>query len=233
MRVIVVDDSALIREGLARILVDDGMDVVAALSSAEDLAETVDRTEPDVVILDIRMAPDFTDEGIRAAHALRARSTGPGGPLAQPTSDSHSAWELFRDDKGGLGYLLKDRVLDIDDFLASVRRVAVGGTALDPQVVKQLVSLSRPTDRRGTTLSEREREVLSLMAEGLANPAIAERLTVGLRTVETHVNRVFTKLGLIPEGHEHRRIAVVLTLSQSHDVTDRAGAGAASAPRRR
>ena len=207
---IVVDDSALIREGLARILVDDGMDVVAALSSAQDLAETVDRTEPDIVILDIRMAPDFTDEGIRAAHELRARSPAPGVLLLSQHLDSHSAWELFRDDEGGLGYLLKDRVLDIDDFLASVRRVAAGGTALDPQVVRQLVSLSRPADRGGTTLSEREREVLSLMAEGLTNPAIAERLVVSLRTVETHVNRVFTKLGLTPEGHEHRRVAAVL-----------------------
>jgi len=124
--------------------------------------------------------------------------------------DTHSAWELFRDDRGGLGYLLKDRVLDIDDFLASVRRVAAGGTALDPQVVKQLVSLSRSTSDLRTTLTDREREVLGLMAEGLANPAIADRLTVGLRTVETHVNRVFTKLGLLPEGQEHRRVAAVL-----------------------
>jgi len=210
VRVIVVDDSALIREGLARILVDDGMDVVATLSSAHDLADTVERTEPDVVILDIRMAPDFTDEGIRAAHLLRTRSPAPGVLLLSQHLDTHSAWELFRDDRGGLGYLLKDRVLDIDEFLASVRRVAAGGTALDPQVVKQLVSLSRPTGRTGTTLSEREQEVLGLMAEGLANAAIAERLTVGLRTVETHVNRVFTKLGLIPEGQEHRRVAAVL-----------------------
>jgi DNA-binding NarL/FixJ family response regulator len=210
VRVIVVDDSALIREGLARILADDGMDVVAALSSAQDLADSVDRTAPDVVILDIRMAPDFTDEGIRAAYLLRSRSPAPGVLLLSQHLDTQSAWELFRDDRGGLGYLLKDRVLDIDEFLASVRRVAAGGTALDPQVVKQLVSLSRPTGRLGTTLSEREQEVLSLMAEGLANAAIAERLTVGLRTVETHVNRVFTKLGLIHEGHEHRRVAAVL-----------------------
>jgi DNA-binding NarL/FixJ family response regulator len=210
VRVIVVDDSALIREGLSRILVDDGMDVVAALADPGDLADTVDRTEPDVVILDIRMAPDFTDEGIRAAHQLRARTPAPGVLLLSQHLDTHSAWELFRDDRGGLGYLLKDRVLDIDEFLASVRRVAAGGTALDPQVVKQLVSLSRPAGRLGATLSEREQEVLGLMAEGLANAAIAERLTVGLRTVETHVNRVFTKLGLAPEGHEHRRVAAVL-----------------------
>ena len=207
---IVVDDSALIREGLARILVDDGMEIVAALSSADDLAVVVDRTMPDVVILDIRMAPDFTDEGIQAAHALRARRPSPGVLLLSQHLDTHLAWELFRDDRGGLGYLLKDRVLDIDDFLASVRRVASGGTALDPQVVKQLVSLSRPVARLGRTLSDREQEVLGLMAEGLTNAAIAERLIVGLRTVETHVNRVFAKLGLPPEGQEHRRVAAVL-----------------------
>ena len=207
---IVVDDSALLREGLARILTDDGMHVVATLASAETITEDVDRTKPDVVILDIRMAPDFTDEGIRAAHLLRARSPAPGVLLLSQHLDAGSAWQLFTDDHGGLGYLLKDRVLDIDDFLASVRRVANGGTALDPQVVKQLVSLSRPSSPLHTTLSEREREVLSLMAEGLTNPAIAQRLTVGLRTVETHVNRVFTKLGLLNEGHEHRRVTAVL-----------------------
>ena len=210
MRVIVVDDSALIREGLARILVDDGIDVVAALASADALAAEVDRTAPDVVIMDIRMPPDFNDEGIRAAHVLRARVPAVGVLLLSQHLDTHSAWELFRDDRGGLGYLLKDRVLDIDDFLASVRRVAAGGTALDPQVVRQLVSLSRSTSDLRTTLTDREREVLGLMAEGLANPAIADRLTVGLRTVETHVNRVFTKLGLLPEGQEHRRVAAVL-----------------------
>jgi DNA-binding NarL/FixJ family response regulator len=209
MRVIVVDDSALLREGLARILTDDGMHVVATLSSAETLAEEVDRTQPDVVILDIRMAPDFTDEGIRAAHLLRARSPAPGVLLLSQHLDAGSAWPLFADDHGGLGYLLKDRVLDIDDFLASVRRVADGGTALDPQVVKQLVSLSRPNSPLHA-LSEREQEVLSLMAEGLTNPAIAQRLTVGLRTIETHVNRVFTKLGLLNEGPEHRRVTAVL-----------------------
>jgi DNA-binding NarL/FixJ family response regulator len=210
MRVIVVEDSALIREGLTRILADDGMEVVAALSSPEALTETVNHSEPDIVILDIRMPPDFNDEGIRAAHLLRARSPAPGVLLLSQHLDTHSAWELFRDDRGGLGYLLKDRVLDIDEFLDSVRRVAAGGTALDPQVVKQLVSLSEPTSRLRSTLSERERQVLGLMAEGLDNPAIASRLSVGLRTVETHVNRVFTKLGLLPEGHEHRRVAAVL-----------------------
>lgn len=210
MRVIVVDDSALLRVGLTRILLDDGLDVVAALASPDSLTDTVDRTHPDVVILDIRMPPDYNDEGIQAAQHLRARTPPPGVLLLSQHLDTHNAWELFRDDRGGLGYLLKDRVLDIDEFLASVRRVATGGTALDPQVVKQLVSLSRSTSRLRTTLSEREREVLSLMAEGLANPAIAERLTVGLRTIETHVNRVFTKLDLPPEGQEHRRVAAVL-----------------------
>lgn len=207
---IVVDDSALIREGLTRILVDDGMEVVASLSSAETLAECAERTAPDVVILDIRMAPDFNDEGIRAAHALRSRSPAPGVLLLSQHLDTHSAWQLFSDDRGGLGYLLKDRVLDIEEFLASVRRVATGGTALDPQVVKHLVALSRPTSRLRVALSDREREVLGLMAEGLTNPAIADRLTVGLRTVETHVNRVFTKLGLLADGGEDRRVAAVL-----------------------
>jgi DNA-binding NarL/FixJ family response regulator len=210
VRVIVVDDSALIREGLARILLDDGMDVVAALASTDALSDTVDQTQPDVVILDIRMPPNFDDEGVQAARSLRSRSSGPGVLLLSQHLDTHRAWELFGDERGGLGYLLKDRVLDIDEFLASVRRVAAGGTALDPLVVKQLVSLSRPTSGLRVTLSEREREVLGLMAEGLANPAIADRLTVGLRTVETHVNRVFSKLGLFPEGNEHRRVAAVL-----------------------
>ena len=219
MRVIVVEDSALMREGLMRILADDGMEVVAALSSAEALAETVDKAKPDIVILDIRMAPDFNDEGIRAAHLLRDMSPAPGVLLLSQHLDTHSAWELFRDDRGGLGYLLKDRVLDIDEFLDSVRRVAAGGTALDPQVVKQLVSLSEPSSRLRLTLSERERQVLGLMAEGLDNPAIATRLSVGLRTVETHVNRVFTKLGLLPEGHEHRRVAAVLAYLRDAALT--------------
>lgn len=210
MRVIVVDDSALIREGLARILLDDGMDVVASLSSAQTLADVADRTAPDVVILDIRMAPDFADEGIRAAQALRSRSPAPGVLLLSQHLDTHSALELFNDDRGGLGYLLKDRVLDIDEFLASVRRVGAGGTALDPHVVRHLVALSRPTSRIRIALSDREREVLGLMAQGLTNPAIADRLTVGVRTVETHVNRLFTKLGLLAGGREDRRVAAVL-----------------------
>jgi DNA-binding NarL/FixJ family response regulator len=210
VRVIVVDDSALLREGLTRILRDDGMEVVASLDSADALTDVADACDPDVVILDIRMAPTFTDEGIKAAQQLRTQRPGCGLLLLSQHLDVAGAFELFKEDSEGLGYLLKDRVLDIDDFLASVRRIAAGGSALDPGVVKQLISLSEPNSRLRTTLSEREREVLGLMAEGLTNPAIAERLTVGIRTVETHVNRVFMKLGLLPDGHEHRRVAAVL-----------------------
>ena len=210
MRVIVVDDSALLREGLARILSDGGLDVVATLSSAELLTETVQRAQPDVVILDIRMPPGFSDEGVKAAHVLRALQPSPGVLLLSQHLDASSAWELFAENADGLGYLLKDRVLDIDDFLASVHRIAAGGTALDPEVVRQLISLSQPAGPLRTTLSAREQQVLGLMAQGLANPAIAQRLHVGLRTVETHVNRVFSKLGLLPQGHQDRRVAAVL-----------------------
>lgn len=206
MRVLIVEDQALLRDGLVRLFTDHGHEVVAALSDAQSLADEVDRSAPDLVVLDIRMPPTFTDEGARAAHALKTRSPHTGVLLLSQHVEGGYVVDLLR--HGGFGYLLKDRVLDVVSFLDAAERVSGGGTALDPYVVRSLL------DRQGrqdpvSTLSERERDVLRLMAEGLTNTAIARELVLSERTVEGHVRHLLVKLGLA-EQDGHRRVLAVL-----------------------
>ncbi|WP_261574881.1 response regulator [Frankia gtarii] len=209
MRVVVADDAVLLREGILRILADDAITVTAVVGTAEALLDHVAEAAPELAIVDIRMPPTFTDEGLRAARIIREHHPATAVLLLSQHVQVGGALDLFTADAGGLGYLLKDRIIDIDDFLAAVRRVAAGGSVLDPIVIRALVERRSPSGALAA-LSGREREVLSLMAQGLSNAAVAARLFVGLRTVETHVNSVFTKLGLPPTPDEHRRVRAVV-----------------------
>jgi DNA-binding NarL/FixJ family response regulator len=217
MRIAVADDAVLLREGLVRILAEDDLEVVGAVGDVDALLACVDHTRPDLAIIDVRMPPTFTDEGVRAAREIRERYPTMGVLLLSQHVHAGGALRLFDSDAGGLGYLLKDRVLEIDEFLSAVRRVGTGGTAVDPLVIAALVRRGAP-DTPLAVLSDREREVLSMMAEGLSNAAIAERLVVGQRTVETHINSIFTKLGLLPTAVEHRRVRAVVTYLQSRST---------------
>jgi DNA-binding NarL/FixJ family response regulator len=208
VRVVIAEDSVLLREGLARVLADGGFDVVAQAVNADELKAAVRRYRPDVAVVDIRMPPTQTDEGARAALELRADQQIPILLLSQVVEATH-ALALVSEQPEGFGYLLKDRVLEIDDFLEAVRRVGKGGTAIDPEVIGQLLGRRReegPLDE----LTPREREVLGLMAEGLSNRGICEKLVVSPKTIESHVNSIFWKLGLIPVPDEHRRVLAVL-----------------------
>ena len=206
MRVVIAEDQALLRAGLARLFEDGDHQVVATLGSAEDLLETVSDQRPDLVVVDVRMPPTFTDEGARAARAIKERHPGVGVLVLSQHIETENATALVR--LGGFGYLLKDRVLDVEDFLAISQRIADGGSALDPEVVASLVSPVNggPLAR----LSERENEVLALMAEGLTNAGIAGRLYVSDRTVEAHVRHILTKLDITDEDDGHRRVLAVL-----------------------
>jgi DNA-binding NarL/FixJ family response regulator len=209
MRLVVADDSMLLREGLARLLGDAGFDVVGKAEDAPGLLRRVELTRPDVAIVDIRMPPTYTDEGIVAAQEIRRAHPQVGVLVLSQYVESRYAMRLLEDAPDRIGYLLKDRVSDIAVLADALKRIDEGECVIDPTIVSRL--LKRPREQGPLDeLTEREREVLGLMAEGLTNPAIAARLIVSLRTVETHVNRVFTKLGLTPEGHEHRRVAAVL-----------------------
>ena len=210
VRVVLADDAVLLREGILRILADDGITVCAVVGDAPALLDQVARTAPDLAIVDIRMPPTFTDEGLRAARTIRTDHPSTAVLLLSQHVQVGGALDLFTSDAGGLGYLLKDRIIEIDEFLASIRRVAAGGCVLDPIVIRALVERRSPTDALAS-LSDRERDVLSLMAQGLSNTAIATYLVLGLRTVETHVASVFTKLGLLPTQDEHRRVRAVVT----------------------
>jgi DNA-binding NarL/FixJ family response regulator len=209
MRVVIAEDSVLLREGIARLLTESGHEVVALVGDGPSLVTAIEEQRPDVSIVDVRMPPSFRDEGLRAA--VEARGRVPGTPilvLSQYVEEQY-AGELLETGAEGVGYLLKDRVADVRDFVGAVKRVANGETVLDPEVVAQLVARRRQYDRL-MVLSEREREVLSLMAEGRTNSAIAERLVVSEGTVEKHVTSIFTKLGLAPSESEHRRVLAVL-----------------------
>ncbi|TMM04511.1 MAG: response regulator transcription factor [Actinobacteria bacterium] len=209
MRVVVADDSVLLREGVVRLLQEAGFDVVAQAGDAEDLLRKVGAHKPDVAVVDVRMPPTQTDEGLRAAAEIRRSRPETGVLVLSQVVEAGSALELFADGAGGLGYLLKDRVADIDRFTDAVRRVAEGGSALDPEVVSLLLGRRRREDPLGV-LTPREREVLGLMAEGRSNIAIAEQLVVTERAVEKHVTSIFGKLGLAPAAEDHRRVLAVL-----------------------
>ena len=207
MRVVIAEDAVLLREGLARLLVDGGFDVVATVEDAMGLVTAVDRDRPDVCVVDVRMPPTHTDEGIRAAIEIRSRWPGTAVLVLSQYVEERYATELLSGDTRGVGYLLKDRVADVREFLEALRRVADGGTALDPEVVAQLLARSRrPHDQ----LTPREGEVLALMAEGRSNVGIAEHLVVTEGAVEKHVSNIFAKLGLTPAESDHRRVLAVL-----------------------
>lgn len=211
MRVIVADDAVLLREGLVRILLEEGHDVCAAVGSGPDLVSAARAYQPDLIVADVRMPPRHEDDGIVAAREIRrARPDAPIVLLSQHIQAA-AAMDLFQANPAGLGYLLKDRVLQIDDFLAAIARVAAGETAVDPDVVAQLVGRGGSVDDPLSSLTEREQHVLALMAEGMTNGRIGERLHVGVRTVETYVGAVFAKLGLRSDADEHRRVKAVLT----------------------
>jgi DNA-binding NarL/FixJ family response regulator len=209
MRVVLADDSVLLREGLARLLEESGMEVVAQAGDAEDLLRKVGAHKPDLAIVDVRMPPSHTDEGLRAALEIRERQPDVGVLVLSAFVEESSALELLADDAAGIGYLLKDRVSDLDRFIEAVRRVAEGGSALDPEVVSKLLGRRRREDPL-EVLSPREREVLGHMAEGRSNHAIAEALVVTERAVEKHVTSIFSKLDLPPAVDDHRRVLAVL-----------------------
>jgi DNA-binding NarL/FixJ family response regulator/class 3 adenylate cyclase len=209
VRVVVAEDSTLFREGLVRLLADSDFEVVGEAHNAHELRTIVERERPDVAIVDVRMPPTQTDEGTRTAKELKAGQPDLGVLVLSQVVETKHALDLFSEWPEGFGYLLKDRVTAIDDFLDAVRRVAAGGTAIDPEVVGQLMGRRREHDPL-EDLSPREREVLSLMAEGLSNKGICARLFLSPKTVETHVNAIFTKLRLAPAPDDHRRVLAVL-----------------------
>jgi DNA-binding NarL/FixJ family response regulator len=214
LRVVLADDSVLLREGIARLLEDAGFEVVAQGGTAEDLIRHVGMHKPDVALIDIRMPPTQTDEGLRAAKEIRERWPDTGVLVLSQYVEPAYAMELLGENAEGVGYLLKDRVSDVDEFAAAVRRVAEGGSALDPAVVSQLVGRRRRDDPLDE-LTPREREVLGLMAEGRSNQAVAEKLVITLRAVEKHVTSIFSKLRLPATAEDHRRVLAVLTYLDS------------------
>ncbi len=217
MRVIVADDAVLLREGVARLLVDAGMEVVGTAADAEELLLKVRSYKPDVAIVDIRMPPTQTDEGLRAASAIRASYPEVGVLVLSQYVESAYALELLGASAEGIGYLLKDRVANVEQFVAAVRRVGEGGSALDPAVVSQLVGRRRRHDPLAE-LTPREREVLELMAEGLSNAAIADRIVVTERAVEKHVTSIFQKLRLPLAQETHRRVLAVLAFLRAEEA---------------
>ena len=207
---VLADDSVLLREGLARLLEDAGFEVAAQAGNAEDLLRKVRSHHPDVAVTDIRMPPTQTDEGLRAAQQIRAEMPGIGVVVLSQHIDERYAFELLQGSAEGVGYLLKDRVADIGGFTDALRRVAAGGSVLDPEVVGQLLG-RRKTDDPIDRLTPREREVRALMAEGQSNHGIAEELVVTGRAIEKHVTSIFSKLGLAATDEGHRRVLAVLT----------------------
>jgi DNA-binding NarL/FixJ family response regulator len=212
MRVLIAEDLALLRDGLTRLLRDNGFDVVGAVDNADALVHAARAEKPDIAIVDVRLPPSFRDEGIRAALELRATVPETAILVVSQYVEHEYATELLASGGGGIGYLLKDRIMHVDDFVDAVRRVARGGTALDPEVVAQLLG------RRGghlDGLSPRELEVLGLMAEGRSNTAIASSLYLSVGAVEKHIASIFTKLGLRQAAEDHRRVLAVLAFMQS------------------
>jgi DNA-binding NarL/FixJ family response regulator len=209
MRVVIAEDAALFREGLARLIADRGHEVVAAVGDADALLEAVAAHDPDLAVVDVRMPPTHTDEGLRAAIELRRDHPGTGVLVLSQYVETRYAARLLEGNAAGVGYLLKDRVADVAEFADALTRVAAGGTALDPEVVSQLVRVSRHA-QGVATLTARERDVLSLMAEGRSNAGIAAALVVTAGVVEKHVASIFGKLGLPPSEADNRRVLAVL-----------------------
>jgi DNA-binding NarL/FixJ family response regulator len=213
MRIVIADDSAVLRAGLAEILADSGHEVVAAVGNAAGLLAAVAEHHPDAAVVDVRMPPGYTDEGLRAAITIRRDHPQTGVLVFSQYIETRYTADLLGAASGsgaaGVGYLLKDRVADVDEFVDALTRVAAGGTALDPEVVTQLFGASRRVDGLAA-LTAREREVLALMAEGRSNGAIAAALVVSERAVEKHVGNIFSKLGLAPSDTDHRRVLAVL-----------------------
>ena len=214
LRSVIAEDAAIMRDGLTQTLSRRGHEVVAAVADAVSLRQVVDTHLPDVAIIDVRMPPTHTDEGLRAAQSIHADHPGVGVLVFSQYIETQSAAELFAGAPAGVGYLLKDRVADVSDFIEALSRVAQGGTVLDPEVVRHLLRASRRGDDLAT-LTPREREVLSLVAQGRSNTAIAESLTISPRVVEKHVASIFAKLGLAPSDNDNRRVIAALKYLES------------------
>jgi DNA-binding NarL/FixJ family response regulator len=208
VRIVIAEDSVLLRAGLVRLLDWAGFDVAAAVGDAEQLLSAVEEHQPDLAVVDIRMPPTFTDEGLRAALTLRQRHPKPAVLVLSQYVEERRATELLTQDTSGVGYLLKDRVADVEEFVATLHRLGAGGTALDPEVVAQLLVRAAPDPLR--QLTAREREVLALMSEGRSNSGIAAALFISDSAVAKHINSIFTKLGLATTDSDHRRVLAVL-----------------------
>jgi DNA-binding NarL/FixJ family response regulator len=210
---VIAEDLALLRDGLTRLLRDNGFDVVAAVQDGDALFHAVSGERPEIAIVDIRLPPSFRDEGVRAALELRDKVPETAILVVSQYVEPTYATELLADGRGGIGYLLKDRIMDVEDFLDAVRRVAEGGTALDPEVVAALLGGRKPDDPL-EQLTPREREVLALMAEGRSNAAIAQELVLTVGAIEKHIANIFMKLRLPPSETDHRRVLAVLAYVQ-------------------
>lgn len=222
MRVVIGEDSLLLREGIARLLAERDIDVVGLAGDLESLLALVNASHPDAVIVDIRMPPTFTDEGLRAVEAIRAKhGTSIGVLVLSQHLDARFALSLVTHADGGVGYLMKERIADVDDFVDALRRVSKGGSIVDPDIVRELMAF-RQRDTIGN-LTKREQEVLTLMAEGRTNGAICERLSIGVKTVEAHVNVIFSKLGLEPAQDDNRRVLAVLAFLRPTGLAVRQG----------
>jgi len=213
VRVVIAEDLALLRDGLVRLLRDNGFEVVAAVEDADSLVRAIERQRPEIAIVDIRLPPTFRDEGLRAALELRERAPETAILIVSQYVEHTYANELLAEGRGGIGYLLKDRIMDVNDFVDAVRRVANEGTALDPEVVSRLIKRQRG-DGPLEHLSPREREVLGLMAEGRSNSGIAAQLVLTVGAVEKHVANILSKLRIPPSESDHRRVLAVITYLQ-------------------
>ncbi len=218
VRIVIAEDAVLFREGLVRLIEATGITVAAHVGDGTALVNAVKTLDPDVAVVDIRMPPTHTNEGLLAAHELRANHPDVGVLLLSQHVETVHAARLLADNPRGVGYLLKDRVADVDEFVDALRRVGSGGSAIDPEIVATLIGRRRDPDPLAN-LTSRERDVLALMAEGRSNQAIGERLILTLKTVETHVSRIFTKLGLQPDAGDHRRVLAVITYLRNPELS--------------